>query len=315
MKKVVVLLMAVAFAMSSQAQIGKLVGGAVKKKLEQTVEKKVDEALGVKTQTADDKVMKEDRVKDKESDKDRIPTPEEVMGMVPQLPSSQQLAEYACEQNRANPRTLKMLANPTTTFLAQMVGATASSYVVMMSGGNGGSVYSFDEQLLKEFGITEEKYDAMSEEEQKDLSMKYAAELQDRYLKTAEFLANDKGYNNLLEKYNEINKEIEKTYEEADKMCREMWESQYGAKEKPTEADMCDYFGKAVPIQYKAVITAMKMRKGQQLSVAKEIDVYVQKLARTHPSEVYSVFYNQGGVCAASYISDAARLTSLSDPR
>ncbi len=314
MKKAFVLLLAMTFAFSSQAQIGKLVGGAVKKKLELSVEKKVDEALNLKKKSTDNDDLAKHQ-EEKEMDKDHVPTPEEVMAMVPQLPSQQQLAEYACEQNRANPRTLKMLANPTTAFLAQMVSATASSYVVMMNAGKDGSVYTFDEQLLKEFGLTEEAYEAMSEEEQQELAVKYAGELQDRFLRTAEFLADDKEYNAMMEKYTAIENEIGKGYDEADSLCRNLWETTFGKKEKPTENDMCEYFQKAVPIQYKAVIAAMKTRKSKQLTMAKEIDTYVQKLAKEYPSKVYASFYNQGGLCAASYISDAARLTALSDPR
>ena len=314
MKKTFILMLAVCFAVGSQAQIGRLVGGAVKKKLEQTVEKKVEDALGVKNQS---KSMENTATvkSEKESDKNRIPTPEEVMAMVPQLPSQQQLADYACEQNRANPRTLKMLANPTTSFLAQMVTATASGYVVMMSSSKEGNVYSLDEQLLKEFGITEEAYEAMSEEEQKELAAKLASDLQDRYLRTAEFLSKDMEYNLMMEKYAMFDKEINKGYDEADSLCRDLWEKNYGKKGKATENDMCSYFGEAVPLQYDAVLKAMKLRKGKQLPMAKEIDAYVQKLAREYPDKVYSCFYNQGGICATAYISDAARLTTMSVPR
>ncbi|MBQ8704423.1 MAG: hypothetical protein IJ524_08635 [Bacteroidales bacterium] len=244
-----------------------------------------------------------------------MPTPEEVMAMVPQIPQPQQLADYACEQHRANPRTLKMLTNPTTTFLTQMVVATASGYVVMMGGSNAGSVYSFDEQLLKEFGISKEEYDAMSEEEQHELATKFAAELQDRYLSTAEKLAADKEYNKLIDQYTAIENEIQKKYDESDSLCRELWKQNYGAKENPSESDMCEYFRAAVPMQYKSVIDAMKIRKARQLPIAKQMDEYVQKLAKLHPKEIYAGFYNQGGICATAYVSDAARLTTLSDPR
>ena len=308
MKKIIILMMALCLTVASQAQLGGLVRKAVKAGVEQK--------LGLNQQNQQQSLEltpKEQPTKD--DDKDHIPTPEEVMSMVPQIPSAQQLAEYACEQHRANPRTLKMLTNPTTTFLTQMIAATASGYVVMMSGAQGGSVYSFDEQLLKEFGITQEKYDAMSEEEQRELATKYAAELQDRYLRTAERLASDEGYNSLMEQYTAIENEIQKTYDDADSLCRDMWQTKYGAKGNPTEADMCDYYKMAVPIQYKAVIDAMKTRKARQLAVAKKIDSYVQSLAKRFPSEVYAGFYNQGGICATSYVSDAARLTSLSDPR
>lgn len=155
----------------------------------------------------------------------------------------------------------------------------------------------------------------MSEDEQKELATKFAAELQDRYLRTAEKLAADEEYNKLMEKYTAIEDEIQKKYDEADSLCREFWKQNYGAKENPSENDMCEYFRKAVPMQYKPVIEAMKTRKARQLPIAKQMDEYVQKLAKIYPTEVYAGFYNQGGICATAYVSDAARLTMLSDPR
>lgn len=311
MKKVVILLMALAISFGSQAQLGGLVRQAVKKGVEQKLNLKME------TMQPDLDQQKQEQPKESKEtkDEDRIPTPEEVMAMVPQIPAAQQLAEYACEQHRANPRTLKMLTNPTTTFLTQMVVASASGYVVMMSGSKAGSLYTFDEQLFKEFGITQEMYDAMSEEEQQELATKYAAELQDRYLRTAEKLAGDENYNKLMDKYTALEEEIEKKYNEIDSICSEMWKKTYGAKGNASEADMCAYFKEAVPLQYKAVVDAMKTRKVRQLPIAKEIDAYVQKLASKYPEEVYAGFYNQGGLCATSYVGDAMRLTAISDPR
>lgn len=308
MKKVVILLMSLAVTFGSQAQLGGLVRQAVKSGVEQK--------LGLKNQVKQQRQeLPAQDSQEQTKDEDHIPTPEEVMAMVPQIPAPQHLAEYACEQNRANPRTLKMLANPTTAFLTQMVAATASGYVVMMGGSKAGNLYNFDEQLLHEFGISPEEYDALDEKEQQELATKYAAELQDRYLRTAEKLAADEGYKALMDKYMSIEEGIQKKYDEADSLCRDLWQNKYGAKANPTEADMCEYFKAAVSTQYKAVLDAMKERKVNQLAVAKQIDEYVQKLAKKYPTEVYAGFYNQGGICATAYVGDAARLTSFSDPR
>ena len=307
MKKVLVLMMALVLSIGSQAQLGGLVRKAVKAGLEQQLNIKQNNPK------VQDEVQEPQQ---NEGEKDnRIPTPEEVMAMVPQLPSAQQLADYACEQHRDNPRTLKMLANPTTAFMTQMVAATASGYVVMMNGSKAGNLYSFDEHLFQELGISEEKYNAMSEEERQQLATEYAAELQDRYLRTAERLASDKKYNEIMTRYTAVEDEITKKYNEVDSLCRDMWQKQYGAKEKVSEADLCNYFKEAVPLQYQAVLFAMKTRQSRQLSIAKEMDEYVKKMAASHPGEVYAGFYNQGGVCATAYVSDAVRLTTISDPR
>jgi len=304
MKKAFILLVALVFTYGSQAQIGNLIGKAIKNKVEQSVNAAVNQQQPQQAEA-----------EQKEADENDVPTPEEVMAMVPQIPAPQQIAEYVCEQNRANPRTLKMLTNPTTTFLSQMVVASASGYVSMMGKAQGGYLYNFDEQLLNEFGISQEKYDAMSEEEQQELATKYASELQERFLRTAERLSADEGYNKLMSQYSDIESEIERVYAEADSLCQELWKKTGGAKASPSEADMCEYFKQAVPLQYNAVLGAMKVRKTRQLDVAKEIDRYVQTLAKEMPNEVYAGFYNQGGICATSYVGDAMRLTSISDPR
>lgn len=308
MKKVIILMVALTLTLGSQAQFETLVRKAVQSSVEQK--------LGAKQiqQPQKDPVNNPEQ-KDVKADENRLPTPEEVMAMVPQIPQPQHLSDYACEQNRANPRTLKLIANPTTAFLAQMIKATASGYVVMMGGAKAGSVYNFDEQLLKEFGITQEKYDAMSEEEQEKLALELASELEDRYQRTAEWLASDKEYNAMMEEYTAVENDIQRRYNDVDSICRNMWKDKYGSKEKATEDDMCQYFRMAMPLQYKVVMDVMKIRKTRQLVIAKRMDEYVQKMAEKNPKEVFAGFYNQGGICATSYVSDAARLTVLSDPR
>lgn len=243
-----------------------------------------------------------------ESDEDHIPTPEEVMAMVPKIPTFQQLSEFLCEQSRENPRTLKLLANPTTTFLTQMAIASANGYVTMFAGNN--TIYSMDEQLRKDLGITDEQYDAMSEEEQQTLARKYAAELEERYARTVEVLANDEKYTKLMEQYTAIEDEIGKLHSDADEACAKIWKDKYAAS-----GDICSYYRDAVPVYYKAVMQGLEIRKTRQLAVAKQIDARVQTLAKQQPKNVYAGFYNQGGLCATAYVTDAALLTSVNDPR
>lgn len=311
MKKVLTLVMALAVAFGSQAQIGSLIGGAVKKGIQNSVEKKVDEALGVKNNKQNDDAQpqqndnKSNQVKEEE---DHIPTPEEVMAMVPKIPTFQQLSEYLCEANSENPRTLKLLANPTTTFLTQMTVALASGYATTFA--SNGTIYTMDEQLRKDLGITEEQYDAMSEEEQQALARKYAAELEERYARTVETLAQDDKYIKLLDQYNELEDQISKLHNDADAECAKIWKEKYS-----DQNNICAYYRDAVPVYYKAVLQGMDIRKKQQLAVAKQIDERVQTLAKQQPKNVYAGFYNQGGVCAIAYVSDAALLTTISDPR
>lgn len=320
MKKILFLFMALGLVYGSQAQLGGLIGGAVKKsvekKISQTVEDKADEMLGNK-KSSNDKSPKEstEQTAETTADEGHMPTPEEVMAMVPVLPSFQNLSDYACEQNRANPRTLKLLANPTTTFMTKMTLALASGYVTMMGAGQTGSVYAFDGQLLTDLGISEEEFNAMSEEEQQKLAQQYATELQERYIRTAEKLAADEGYTKLQQQYTDIDKEIESLFTKADETTGELWKTKYGTSDSPSEADMCSYFKDAVPVLYKAVNEAMNIRKTRQLPIAKQMDEYVQKMAQRYPKEVFAGFYNQGGLCATAYVNDAARLTFISDPR
>ena len=313
MKKVRVLLLALTLTIGTQAQVGRVVGGALKKKMEQTLEKKVGESLGMPKQESSPKAARQSAVD--EADENHVPTPEEVMAMVPQIPAPQQLAEYACEQNSATPRTLKVLANPTATFVSKMVVASASGYVVMMGGAKAGSLCNYDEHLFGELGISEEQYNNMSDEDKLELANKYANELQDRYLRTAERLAADEEYKKLMEQYTATEKEIEMKYSDIDSICSEMWKKNYGAKKEPSENDKCAYFQKVAPLQHRAVIDAMKLRKEHQLPIAKKMDDRLRELAKRYPEEVYVGFYNQGGLCATSYIGDAMRLTNLTIPR
>lgn len=329
MKKISVLILTLAFIFSAQAQLGNL-GNAVRRNVEKKVEQKAKQKADKEIDNALDKAFGLDKDKDINKTKDnktleetgeretkegQIPTPEEVMASVPQLPSFQNISDYLCEQNRENPRTLKMLTNPMTKFLTQMGLAAASGYVTMMNNSGAGAIYGYDKELFEELGITEEAYEKMSETEKEELSKKYAVELQERYIRTAEMLGNDEKYQMLLEEYNEIEKEIEETYNKADENCRAIWKKTNDGKQKASEEDICRYYNDAVPIYYKAVTQAMKLRESRQLNIAKKIDEYVQMLAKERRGEVYAGFYNQAGLCATSYVGDAARLMSISDPR
>lgn len=310
MKKLLTIIVALAIAFGANAQIGSLVGNAVKKGIQKSVEKKVDEALGGKNknqETATSSVQDESTAPTAESD-DHVPTPEEVMAMVPKIPTFQQLADYLCEQSSDNPRTLKLLANPTTSFLTQMTVALASGYVTMVAGN--GHIYALDSQLRHELGITDEQYEAMSPDEQEALARQYAAELEERYMRTAEMLAADEKYTQLLDQYNAIEDQIRTIQNEAEAECRKTWTERHAANN-----NLCAYYRDAVPVYYKAVLQGMDIRKRQQLAVARLIDERVQTLAKAHPAEVFAGFYNQAGLCATAYVSDAALLTTISDPR
>ena len=279
MKKILTVMMALVLTFGAQAQIGNLVGSAVKKGLqkgiEKKVEQKVDEALGTKNnqqqETATPKQNDNNTVVSEEPG-DHIPTPEEVMNMVPKIPTFQQLSEYLCEKNRENPRTLKLLANPTTTFITQMTVAMANGYVATMA--SNGSIYTLDKQLMDDLGITEEQYNAMSEEEQQALARQYASELEERYRRTAEVLATDDIYIKLMDEYNAVGDKVDGMHKEAEEACARIWTDKYSKTN-----DICAYYREAVPIYYKAVMDGMDMRKKQQLAIAKKADERVQKLA------------------------------------
>lgn len=325
MKKFTVLFLAMALFVGAQAQFGNLgnavrrgvekkVEQKVKQKVEQDVDKALDDAFGL-NKKQESQVQNEKPVQTEEGKEGQIPTPEEVMALVPQLPSYQNIADFLCEQNRENPRTLKLMANPMTAFLTKMAVAAASGYVTMVNNSGAGAIYGYDEALFEELGITEDSYNNMSDKEKEALSQKYALELQERYIRTAEMLGNDEKYQNMLDDYNKIESEIEDNYNKAEEKCRAIWDRIRGGKQNTTESDMCNYYNEAVPVYYKAVTEAMKIRKERQLRSAKKIDDYVHMLAKERRGEVYAGFYNQAGLCATSYVADAARLTSISDPR
>lgn len=312
MKKILTLTMAIVFAFGAQAQIGSLVGSAVRKGIQKSVEKKVeqkmDEALGNNQQQQTDQQQPETTPAQVENDKDHIPTPEEVMAMVPKIPTYQQLSEYLCEQSRENPRVLKLLANPTTTYITQMAIAAANGYVATVAAN--GSIYTLDEQLRAELGINEEQYESMSEDEQQALARQYAEELNKRYAHTVEVLAEDKQYIELLDQYNAIEDQIHKLQDDAEAECRQAWTDKHAAS-----GNLCDYYRDAVPIYHRAVLQGMDIRKQRQLAVAKRIDERVQALAKQRPHDVFAGFYNMAGLCATAYVADAAILTAIPDPR
>ncbi len=304
MKKITIFLALIMMVSVSQAQIGSAIGKKLKEKAAQTIGGAIGGKENSESQDSDrTKTAKTDVAEDDEL------TPDKVIAMVPTMPTPQQLSEYLCESHRANPRTLKMLANPTTSYLTQLGVAGVGGYATMTS--QYGHLYNFDEQLLEEFGITQKQYEAMSEQEQQDLALKYAAELEDRYYKTIERLGSDEGYKKLIEKYNEIEDQINKIYSDADSVCRAMWEKRFAGKDNVSDDDRCAYYRQAMPDYYQAVVQAMRVRKTTQMAQAKQIDAYVQTLSKRYPKEVYAGMYSQSSICATAYVADAMRVTTI----
>ncbi len=305
---------------TANAQIGNIVGKKIKEKAEKTIGKAVDKAIDNAT---DDILGKEDKTSKNQDDSktetvsgskdnDKI-TPEKIMSNVPKMPTQQQVAEYLCESQRANPRTVKMLTNPTTAFLAKNTVVSLGGYSATLANGDT-RYFELNEQILSEIGITQEQFDAMSEEEQQEISRKYADELEKRYYKTMERLGRDEEYNRLFEEYNKFEDEIVKIYNRSDSLCRDIWKTKFSNKSNPSEEDVCAFYRAAMPIHYKAVLDAMELRKNKQLAVAIEIDNYVEQLAEKHPEEVYAGLYNQALLCASAYSSEAFRVTTLTLP-
>ena len=310
MKKIAIFAVALFIVVSSNAQIGGVLGKKLKEKAEQTISNAIGNKDKDKDQTKDNDT-KSTPYNDSETEAAEVDelTPEKVISMVPAMPNPQQVAEYLCESHRANPRTLKMMTNPTTLYLTQLSAAGMGGYAAMAS--QYGRYYDFDDQLLDEFGISREQYDAMSEQEQKELAMKYAAEMEDRYYKTIERLGNDEGYNELIVKYNESEDLINRLYSEADSVCRALWNKKFDGKDNVSDDDRCGYFRQVVPDYYQTVVKAMRIRKTTQLLQAQQIDEYVKALSKRYPNEIYAGLYSQSAICATAYVTDAARITAV----
>ena len=140
MKKLSILCLAMALVFGAQAQFGNL-GKSVQRSVEKKVEKKAMQKADQEIDKALDKAFGLDKSQQQKSESKsdvqretpsadiedgKLPTPEDVMASVPALPSYQNIAEYLCEQNRENPRPLKLMTNPTTAFLTNMAIAAAS---------------------------------------------------------------------------------------------------------------------------------------------------------------------------------------------
>ena len=303
------LLLALAIPQSAQSQIGGLVG----KKLKEKAEQAIDKALNTDDSKKKDQSMTTEKDSPSQNDqKSKEITADDVIASVPKMPTQQQVADYLCESNKANPRQLKLLANPTTAFLAKLTVSGIGGYASLSSGKG---YYDFNEQLLQDLGVSQEQFDAMTEEEQAELARKYAAELEQRYYKTMERLGKDDTYNKMLDKYNALEQKISRLFSDADSVCQAVMEKTGIDGAGVSEEKMCNYYRSVVPDYYMTTIKALNIRKTEQLAVAKHIDEYVKTLADQYPKEIYSGLYSQAAICATSYVTDAARITTLPGPK
>lgn len=322
MKKIVLLLTIMSLTLGANAQLGNLINAAAKS-AKKSIEKRMDKEVDTLTNQAADGVKSlifgklgisrpnnATTSADGTSPRTTAVSPKDYMSQLPNFPTDDQIADYACLMSKDNPSTLKMVANPVAAYLAKvaMMTSNAAGSVSTMTEERAAQVEeNYKKQIEDFYGVSAEELEKMSEEEIQALTYKkmYGEGTLEMTNKTAEMIAPVQA---MMDEYTAVSDKIDAIFTKADEECKGIWDSKY-----KTESQLCSYYKDAAPVYSTAVRQAMETRRTEQMKLAekmdKEIADYVAKNPTSNADQV-----NYTYLTMIAYLGDAARIATLYQP-
>lgn len=324
MKKVVLLLAVMSLTLGANAQLGGLLNAAAKS-AKKSIEKRMDKEVDTLTNQAAEGVKNAIFSKlgisrpstttaatsaDGTSARTAAVSPKDYMSQLPNFPTDDQIADYACIMSKDSPSALKMITNPVAAYLAKvaMMTSNAAGSVSTMTEERAAQVEENYKKLIEDFyGVSAEELEKMSEEEIQALTYKkmYGEGTLEVTNKTAEMIAPVQA---MMDEYNAVSDKIDAIFAKADEECQVIWDSKY-----KTESQLCTYYKDAAPVYSEAVRQAMETRRTEQMKLAekmdKEIADYVAKNPTSNADQV-----NYTYLTMIAYLSDAARISTIYQP-
>ena len=241
---------------------------------------------------------------------DKIPTIQELMEQMPDLPTSAQLVDY--KNAEANDMTLKMMTSPVTMFRTQM--ATLAMQALAVGYGDMDSV-RIAALATQYTGLTAEEIKAMenmTDEQQEafmmayyqsgraDLARQKAAENAEKY---AQMIAGQ------VEQFEAVNDKVDEVYKSAQKQMKPIYEKfakqLENAEGKAYSKLMAEYYGKIVDVQRNAVVQAMKVRQNEQMPVAEKIEKVNENIRKNDPTAIVPNYLQ---LFATAYFGEVEKL-------
>lgn len=183
MKKTLILMAVVLIAtLPANAQLGNI-ANKVKKSAAKAIDKRIDKAVDSTVNNVFDKAFGKVRPSNNASVQNTdgavsgtvaVLSPMSAIGEAPEFPTQQSVIDYACENIKANPSSLKLLANPVTRYFAKINSSILSMVSAWQSSPEAQArvAEQRDQYLMASLGVTAAELEAMSEEEREALYQK-----------------------------------------------------------------------------------------------------------------------------------------------
>ncbi|MCQ2296566.1 MAG: hypothetical protein MJZ45_04120 [Bacteroidales bacterium] len=322
MKKIVLLLTVMSLTLGANAQLGNLINAAAKS-AKKSIEKRVDKEVDTLTNNAVSSVKNAIFGKlgisqphtaatssDGSASRSTAVTPKDYMSQLPNFPTDDQIADYACIMSKDNPSPLKMMTNPVAAYLAKvaMMTSNAAGSVNTMTEERAAQVEAnYKKQIEDFYGVSAEELEKMSEEEIQELTYKkmYSEGTLEVTQKNAEMIAPVQA---MMDQYTAVSDKIDALFAKADEDCQGIWDSKY-----KTASQLCTYFKDAAAIYSNATRQAMELRRTEQMKMAEQMDKEIADYVVKNPtSNADQVSYTY--LTMIAYLGDAARIATLYQP-
>lgn len=317
MKKIVLLIAVMSLTLGANAQLGNLINAAAKS-AKKSIEKRVDKEVDTLTNNAVSSVknalfgklgITQPSAAAKTANA-TVTTPKDYMAQLPNFPTDDQIAEYACIMSKDNPSALKMMTNPVAAYLAKVAVMTsnAAGSVTTVSEDRAAQIEANYKSRIEEFyGVSADELEKMSEEELQELTYKkmYSEGTLEVAQQSPEMIEPVAA---MMDRYTAISDKIDNIFSTADNECQKIWDSKY-----TTESQLCTYYKEAASVYSKAAHQAMELRRTEQMKMAEQMDKAIADYVIANPtSNADQVNYTY--LTMLAYLGDAARISSIYQP-
>ncbi len=345
MKKIIVTLtLILATGTIAQAQLGRIVTNAASGNVRSTVQKNLGDKL---KNAAQQKLMQNIGKTDLYSPS----SPEYFKALCPDLPTEQQIVDYAVEKAQ-NPASIKLLVSHVSRFNGRVALSSSKVYSSITSSYNLDSAYMANQ--LRTMGIDPAEYNKLSEEEQEAYMNKIMEQRLSAYGLTADdvkamenmseeetqkYLEEHVKYNpqadpllqkkmtemtdkysdyqkaiDLYSKYTDVDDRVREILNKAHDFGSELWSSKYAGMS--FDANTLNLFFKEYALVLReAIMQAQSIRINDQLPIAVSIDEEVRNVALNSKQSVPVLFStNMATQLALAYLEDAYYIRDMFMP-
>ena len=316
MRKIVLLsLIMVLASVSAYAQLGGLIQKAAAKTAK-AIEKKADSVANVATSALDKQFEKQRQSRQQTTT--QLADEEEVslaslMRQMPELPTAQQLCAH--KEAELNEQALRLLSSAVTRFNTQVLNLSvkATSFATK----DVDAAYKWAQLST---GMTKEELEHLATlpEEEQEAYIRAHYKAGDAESEIIQQAADASKYieplQPLINKWDEAGRKADQVLEQADAVCKRVYQKYAPMLEKATDKErnqlLLKYYKDIVETQRMAVQQAMKIRLEEQLPIAEEIEQKMVKIRAEHQDAITALL-NYPQLTASQYFAEVSRLLDI----